>query len=172
MLGAGLAPGRRVLEAHGIITTAAPAPEDLHVVVAGHIEEKGRRAWWANSPHEANTSARTGLSAGCTSARRESRTIATGCRHPVVGDLTVTYQALGLPVDSNQTLFVYSTAPGSASETALRLLATCSTEPLTDMAGPPQPANRTLLPETPSAYRSAGLISRTGFLFGCSMVGA
>ncbi|MFD4587179.1 hypothetical protein [Streptomyces sp. NPDC058434] len=88
--------------------------------------------WWATSPYEASTSARSGLSAGCTSARRESRTIATGCHHPVVGDLTVTYQALGLPVESNQTLFIYSTAPGSASETALRLLATCSTEPLTD----------------------------------------
>ncbi|MFI9761508.1 helix-turn-helix transcriptional regulator [Streptomyces sp. NPDC051963] len=49
--------------------------------------------------------------------------------HPVVGDLTVTYQALALPGDSNQTLFIYSTEPGSSSETALRLLATWSTEP-------------------------------------------
>ncbi|MET4647888.1 transcriptional regulator with XRE-family HTH domain [Streptomyces atratus] len=54
--------------------------------------------------------------------------------HPVVGDLTVTYQALALPGDSNQTLFIYSTEPGSSSETALRLLATWSTEPLTDQA--------------------------------------
>lgn len=54
--------------------------------------------------------------------------------HPVVGDLTVTYQALALPGDSNQTLFIYSTEPGSSSETALRLLATWSIEPLTDQA--------------------------------------
>ncbi|GAA3485573.1 transcriptional regulator [Streptomyces yanii] len=52
--------------------------------------------------------------------------------HPVVGDLTVTYQALALPGDSDQTLFIYSTEPGSPSETALRLLATWSTEPLPD----------------------------------------
>ena len=50
--------------------------------------------------------------------------------HPVVGDLTVTYQALALPGDSNQILFIYSTEPASPSETALRLLATWSTDPL------------------------------------------
>jgi hypothetical protein len=62
--------------------------------------------------------------------------------HRVVGDLTVTYQALALPGDSNQTLFIYSTEPGSSSETALRLLATWSTEPLTDGA-------RTAVPSEP-----------------------
>jgi transcriptional regulator with XRE-family HTH domain/predicted transcriptional regulator len=50
--------------------------------------------------------------------------------HPVVGDLTVTYQALALPGDGNQILFVYSSEPGSSSETALQLLATWWTEPL------------------------------------------
>jgi transcriptional regulator with XRE-family HTH domain len=64
--------------------------------------------------------------------------------HRVVGDLTVTYQALALPGDSNQTLFIYSTEPGSSSETALRLLATWSTEPLTDGA-------RTAVPSEPDA---------------------
>ncbi|WP_351231635.1 helix-turn-helix transcriptional regulator [Streptomyces sp. NPDC002133] len=57
-----------------------------------------------------------------------------GYHHPVAGDLTVTYQALALPGDSNQTLFIYSTDPGSSSETALRFLATWSTEPLADQA--------------------------------------
>lgn len=43
-------------------------------------------------------------------------------RHPVVGQLTVSYEALALPDDPDQTLFVYSAEPGSASEAALRLL--------------------------------------------------
>ncbi|MET8771167.1 helix-turn-helix transcriptional regulator [Streptomyces sp. NPDC004658] len=43
--------------------------------------------------------------------------------HPLVGDLTVTYQALTPADDPDQILFVYATEPGSPSETALRLLA-------------------------------------------------
>ena len=42
--------------------------------------------------------------------------------HPLVGDLTVTYQALTPGDDPDQTLFVYGTEPGSPSETSLRLL--------------------------------------------------
>jgi transcriptional regulator with XRE-family HTH domain len=42
--------------------------------------------------------------------------------HPVVGALTVTYEALALPDDPEQTLFVYSVEPGSASAEALALL--------------------------------------------------
>lgn len=44
-------------------------------------------------------------------------------RHPVVGDLTVDYEALQSPGDPDTSLFVYSAEPGSASETALRELA-------------------------------------------------
>lgn len=44
--------------------------------------------------------------------------------HPVVGDLTVSYQAMALTGQEDQTLFVYTTTSGSADETALRLLAT------------------------------------------------
>ncbi|MEU9352487.1 helix-turn-helix transcriptional regulator [Streptomyces griseoloalbus] len=44
--------------------------------------------------------------------------------HPVVGDLTVSYQAMALAGREDQTLFVYTTQSGSADETALRLLAT------------------------------------------------
>lgn len=43
--------------------------------------------------------------------------------HPVVGDLTVQYQALSPSGDDDQVLIVYTTEPGSASDNALRLLA-------------------------------------------------
>ncbi len=43
--------------------------------------------------------------------------------HPLVGDLTVTYQALTPGDDPDQILFVYGAEPGGPSETSLRLLA-------------------------------------------------
>lgn len=43
--------------------------------------------------------------------------------HPLVGDLTVTYQALSPGDDPDQTLMVYDTEPGSASAHALQILA-------------------------------------------------
>ncbi|MFG2084880.1 MULTISPECIES: helix-turn-helix transcriptional regulator [unclassified Spirillospora] len=43
--------------------------------------------------------------------------------HPLVGDLTITYQALTPADDPDQTLFIYDAEPGSPSETALHLLA-------------------------------------------------
>ncbi|QNJ94209.1 helix-turn-helix domain-containing protein [Mycolicibacterium fluoranthenivorans] len=43
--------------------------------------------------------------------------------HPVVGELTVQYQALNPSGDEDQVLIVYTTEPGSASDNALRLLA-------------------------------------------------
>jgi transcriptional regulator with XRE-family HTH domain len=46
-----------------------------------------------------------------------------GYHHPVVGDLTVQYQALHPAGDPDQILFVYTTEPGSPSETSMRLLA-------------------------------------------------
>lgn len=42
--------------------------------------------------------------------------------HPLVGDLTITYQALVLGTDADQTLLVYDTEPGSPSAHALQLL--------------------------------------------------
>ncbi|MFJ4467326.1 helix-turn-helix transcriptional regulator [Streptomyces sp. NPDC089424] len=48
--------------------------------------------------------------------------------HPLVGDLTITYQALTPADDPDQTLFIYSTEPDSPSETALHLLAGWGTE--------------------------------------------
>ncbi|MCO5966832.1 helix-turn-helix transcriptional regulator [Actinoallomurus soli] len=44
-------------------------------------------------------------------------------RHPLVGDLTITYQALTPANDPDQILFIYDTDSGSPSETSLRLLA-------------------------------------------------
>ena len=43
--------------------------------------------------------------------------------HPVVGELTVQYQALNPCGDEDQVLIVYTTEPGSTSDNALRLLA-------------------------------------------------
>jgi transcriptional regulator with XRE-family HTH domain len=54
----------------------------------------------------------------------ERRTTGTKAyHHPLVGDLTVSYQALNPSGDPDQVLFVYTTEPGSADETSLRLLA-------------------------------------------------
>ncbi|RNG11828.1 helix-turn-helix transcriptional regulator [Streptomyces botrytidirepellens] len=44
-------------------------------------------------------------------------------RHPEVGDLVVTYEALVLPADPGQVLCTYTAEKGSASEKALRALA-------------------------------------------------
>ena len=46
-------------------------------------------------------------------------------RHPVVGELTIDYEALTLPADPDQTLFIYTARPG-ASQEAMRLLASWS----------------------------------------------
>ena len=42
--------------------------------------------------------------------------------HPVVGDLTLSFEVLELPADSGLSLIVYSTEPGSSSADGLRLL--------------------------------------------------
>ena len=43
--------------------------------------------------------------------------------HPIVGDLHLTFEVMDLPADLGQSLIVYGTEPSSASEDALRLLA-------------------------------------------------
>ncbi|MEU4426071.1 helix-turn-helix transcriptional regulator [Actinoplanes sp. NPDC024001] len=43
--------------------------------------------------------------------------------HPAVGEITIRYEALALPGDEEQTLFLYTTDPGSRSHDNLRLLA-------------------------------------------------
>jgi transcriptional regulator with XRE-family HTH domain len=61
--------------------------------------------------------------------------------HPVVGDLTVEYETLTLPGDPDQTLFVYTTEPGSVSRQALDLLVSWITPAVptgrTDRSGRP-----------------------------------
>ena len=51
------------------------------------------------------------------------RTGAKTLHHPVVGDLTLDYEALDLPGDTGQRILVYSAEPGSPSQQALDLLA-------------------------------------------------
>jgi transcriptional regulator with XRE-family HTH domain len=43
--------------------------------------------------------------------------------HPVVGDLSLTYERMDLPADPGLTIFTYTAEPGSKSEQALNLLA-------------------------------------------------
>ena len=49
--------------------------------------------------------------------------------HPVVGELTINYEALPIPDALDQTLFIYTAEPGSPSEQALQLLANWSLAP-------------------------------------------
>jgi transcriptional regulator with XRE-family HTH domain len=44
-------------------------------------------------------------------------------RHPLVGDLTLDYDALEIPADPGQTIVAYAAEPGSPSQQALNLLA-------------------------------------------------
>jgi transcriptional regulator with XRE-family HTH domain len=58
------------------------------------------------------------------------RTGAKQLHHPVVGDLTLAYEALELPADRGQRILVYTAEPNSPSDDALKLLATwCATTP-------------------------------------------
>jgi transcriptional regulator with XRE-family HTH domain len=50
-------------------------------------------------------------------------------RHPVVGDLTLSYENMTLMGDSGLTMFVYTADAGSKSEEALRLLASWAATP-------------------------------------------
>jgi transcriptional regulator with XRE-family HTH domain len=49
--------------------------------------------------------------------------------HPVVGDLTLAYEALELPGDPGQTIFAYTAEPNSPSQDALNLLASWTSTP-------------------------------------------
>jgi hypothetical protein len=60
-------------------------------------------------------------------------------RHPVVGDLTLDFEALELPGDPGQTLLVYSAEPASPSSEALDLLASWS---MTDSSPEPDRQER------------------------------
>jgi hypothetical protein len=49
--------------------------------------------------------------------------------HPVVGDLTLTYETMELSVDAGLTVAVYTAEPGSRSDEALNLLASWAATP-------------------------------------------
>jgi len=50
-------------------------------------------------------------------------------RHPVVGELHLSFESMELVADSGLTMFVYTAEPGSASEQALMLLASWAATP-------------------------------------------
>ncbi|WP_030104905.1 helix-turn-helix transcriptional regulator [Actinoalloteichus caeruleus] len=83
-------------------------PEDPELgQLVGHLSihsPEFRSLWARNRVHERGTGAKQ-------------------YHHPVVGDLTITYQAFTPGDDPDQTLLVYGTEPGSSSAHALRLLA-------------------------------------------------
>ena len=60
-------------------------------------------------------------------------------RHPVVGDLTLDYESLTVTGDPEQSLGLYTAAPGSASEQALRLLASWVSDPVSPAQPDPAP---------------------------------
>ncbi|MFI5488541.1 helix-turn-helix transcriptional regulator [Micromonospora echinaurantiaca] len=66
--------------------------------------------------------------------------------HPAVGPITIRYEALALPGDEEQTLFIYTTDPGSPSHDNLRLLALWANQ---QPAGPAA-AGGTPAPEPPA----------------------
>ena len=51
--------------------------------------------------------------------------------HPVVGDLTLTYEAFDLPADPGQRINVYTAEPGSPDAESLGLLASWTSQPYT-----------------------------------------
>lgn len=92
-----------------------PDDPDLSALVGELSVKSGDfRRWWADHQVLARTSG----------TKRY--------HHPVVGDLAVTYQALKLPEDPDQTLFVYTAASGTPAHTALRLLAHWNTDSAAD----------------------------------------
>jgi transcriptional regulator with XRE-family HTH domain len=66
-------------------------------------------------------------------ARHDIRTKTSGLKryvHPMVGELTLSYESFAVNGAPGQTLLVYHAEPGSPSEEALRLLGSVATEPV------------------------------------------
>ena len=55
--------------------------------------------------------------------------------HPLVGEVTFTYEAMELLADPELTMFVYTTEPGSKSEQAMNLLASWTATPDREITG-------------------------------------
>ncbi|MEV4083631.1 helix-turn-helix domain-containing protein [Nonomuraea fuscirosea] len=100
-----------------------PLARDLLATLSEHSGEF--RAWWAEH--------------GVYQRTFGSKTL----RHPVVGELTVEFETFTMPGDNDQTMFVYTTEPGTASREALNLLASWTlTGPGTDPAATTPPPGR------------------------------
>jgi transcriptional regulator with XRE-family HTH domain len=69
---------------------------------------------------------------------RLHRTGAKNLHHPVVGDLTLTYESMELTADAGLRINAYTAEPGSASQDALTLLASWSAAPPEWPAAPPE----------------------------------
>jgi len=59
-------------------------------------------------------------------------------RHPLAGELTLHYETFTLPGDEEQFLAIYHTEPGSASDAALRLLASWDADTSRDWSAAPR----------------------------------
>jgi transcriptional regulator with XRE-family HTH domain len=82
-------------------------PDDSELAaLVGELSVKSAdfRRWWARHDVRAKSNGRKRL------------------QHPIVGPITLSYEALTLAGDPDQVLIIYTAAPGSESETALRLL--------------------------------------------------
>ncbi len=93
-------------------TEAGRAPHDEALTaLVGELATRSDefRTWWAT--HDVRLH--------CTGVKR--------LRHPEVGELTLTFNALDLPADPGLTLTAYTAEPNSPSEERLRLLASWST---------------------------------------------
>jgi transcriptional regulator with XRE-family HTH domain len=105
-----LHPDWAVIAAETVATLRVDAgrhPDDPELsALVGELSVKSDefRRWWADHQVLARTSGRKRF------------------RHPIVGGLTITYQALAMPGDAEQTMFVYTAPLGSADQHALRLL--------------------------------------------------
>ena len=94
---------------------AARKPDDprlAELVGDLSIRDPQFRQWWAGT-HVALK-------------RRGTRTY----NHPVVGEITLDWDALTSDAEPNQQIFIYTAAPGSPSEQALRDLAAWTAETL------------------------------------------
>ena len=54
--------------------------------------------------------------------------------HPVVGELSLSYNRLDMPADHGLTIFTYTAEPGSRSEEALKLLGSWAATPFRVLA--------------------------------------
>jgi hypothetical protein len=96
----------------GLRMHAGLYPDDPRLAgLVGELSVKSPefRRWWAEHPVWARTHGSARL------------------HHPVVGELTLGYEAMALPDAPDRSLVAYTAQPGSPDETALRLLASWST---------------------------------------------